>query len=388
MYILDSQIRLLQFRILGQDTVELSCLASYADISSRTFELGTFIPQSTISPNTLYALLPSPQVNIKRQLKGCSIYNSAGYKTITLQILYIQNELQILIQRVQLLKGQTLYYTDAVGWYKNASNNISDLISHNSLSQINEGQYHHLPYMAWQYLAEQDQSLTTNSIVTHSTIVQGEYQVVDYSRTIALEGSNNQINVNMEHTQSLAENVSWSISLPQDIDTSANVQFNSVTAFQLTSSTDNNPPLKVSSTALVNNLNSQYFNGFQSSQFYFTNSTVATASTLQGTQSTQFVLKTSQLPIRMFTASYTSSANVNQIQINSQSEPPLPDTILFPISYNVFLFQPSQTYHLNDIGVHSTFIIDNGLLTQINMQTSQYNTTYSVCLIYSAKETV
>lgn len=147
--------------------------------------------------------------------------------------------------------------------------------------------------MAWQYLAEQDQSLTTNSIVTHSTIVQGEYQVVDYSRTIALEGSNNQINVNMEHTQSLAENVSWSISLPQDIDTSANVQFNSVTAFQLTSSTDNNPPLKVSSTALVNNLNSQYFNGFQSSQFYFTNSTVATASTLQGTQSTQFVLKTS-----------------------------------------------------------------------------------------------
>ena len=342
MYILDNQQNSID---IYQQEGDINIVTSYADMTNTSFIQGVY---STICQGwSGGSILPSPDVNVKRQLKGCSIYNPNNY-SVPVEIYYNDNSDYPYIMRSTILPYQTLFYTDGVGWYKNASNDIANAIQHNSLNGLQGGatlQNYHLELDAYNRLrtATITSSATTGTppfSVSSPTLVtnlnadylDGSHSTafVPITRTLTFTGTSNQI-VLSAGLQNLAANRTWGISLASNVTASYASNSALLGGRQASDFSSSFLPLAggtLTGTLISRNINAQTFNITASrlastaatgtSPFLVSSSTVVAnlnANTLQGNSASAFArpagISSSFAPLTGVTNSFATIAHTH-----------------------------------------------------------------------------
>lgn len=384
----------------------LNIVTSYADMTNTSFIQGVY---STICQGGVGgSILPSPDVNAKRQLKGCSIYNPNN-DSVTVDIYYNDNSDYPYIMHSTILPYQTLFYTDGVGWYKNASNDIANAIQHNSLNGLQGGatlQNYHLELDAYNRLSKPtitssvptgiqpfSVSSATRVVNLNADYLDGNHSTafVPKTRTLTFNGTSNQI-VLSAGGQDLSSNRTWNISLASNVTASyasnsallggrqasdfsssflplaggtvtgdlisknINAQTNNITASRLASIVaTGTSPFLVSSSTVVANLNANTLQGNSASAFARPAAISSSFASLTGvTNSFATIAHTHPYATYIYTVSNTSSTTQNFTLSYSTilAGLSLTGNIAFPVNTTIYEYVAGM--YIEKTGVRAT----------------------------------
>ena len=407
---------------VGGGSYQVQVVSSYADMTNTSFTQGIYTSRDYQG----YILESPPQVGIKRQLKGCSIFNINAV-TVEVIIQLGDGNSFLTIAKTTILPQQTLFYTDGVGWYKNASNDIANAIQHNSLNGLQGGatlQNYHLELDAYNRLSKPtitssvttgtppfSVSSTTRVVNLNADYLDGNHSTafVPRTRTLTFNGTSNQI-VLSAGLQDLSSDRTWEISLASNVTASyasnsallggrqasdfsssflplaggtvtgnlisrnINAQTYNITASRLASIVaTGTSPFLVSSSTVVANLNANTLQGNSASAFARPAGISSSFASLTGvTNSFATIAHTHPYATYIYTVSNTSSTTQNfTLSYNTiLAGLSLTGNIAFPVNTTIYEYVAGM--YTEKTGVRAT--TKSGAGSYLNELTYVYST--------------